>query len=224
MILAGLLLKLGGCGLYRFSLFIPGLFSPLTYFFLSFLIISMVISGVICCAQSDLKRLIAYSSVVHMTAVGVLFLLDSSSALSSSLILIVLHGVSSPLMFFIVGHIYTSFGTRLLVNIRSLKSFYPVLYLGIIVGFYLTVPVPPSLAFLGEVYLFGSLLKFGSIAAFLSGLYLFIAIIFNLLWLTPFFGDAKFSSPIEALSIKFISSSMALFGLLSLFMVNTIFI
>lgn len=181
MLLAGLLLKLGGCGLYRFHLLLPECFTLLSYYLLGFLLISMVLARVVTSVQRDIKRLVAYSSVVHITAVGLLFLLDRRVAMSSALILMTLHGISSPLIFYMVGQIYRSTGTRLLISIRGGKQFLPLLYLSIIVAFYLTVPVPPSLSFLGEVYLFRALFKYGSLVVLISGVYLFLSIIFNLL-------------------------------------------
>ena len=161
MILAGLLLKLGGCGLYRFVTLMPSLFSGLNSALTSYLLLGMVLSGLICSLQSDLKRLVAYSSVVHITSVGLLYLLDRSLGLSASLILIVLHGISSPLIFYMVGEIYELTSTRLLLIVRSIKFYYPVLYLCMVGCFYLTVPVPPALSFLGEVYLFTRVIKYG---------------------------------------------------------------
>lgn len=188
MILAGLLLKLGGAGLNRFSSVIPSLSADASSSCLSYLLVSIVVVSVITCTQNDLKRLIAYSSVVHMTRVGLLFVLRDKVGLTSALILIVMHGISSPLIFFMVGELYRRSQTRSLLLIRSMKLFFPVLYFTIIVVFFLTVPVPPALTFLAEVVLFVSILKYGSFTFILSGLYLFLAIIFNLIWLSCFFG------------------------------------
>lgn len=159
MLLAGLLLKLGGCGLYRFLVCFPGLFTGLASNLLSFLLVGIVASGLICSLQRDVKRLIAYSSVVHMTSVGVIYILDTPLAISASLILLVLHGISSPLIFYMVGELYNSSGTRSIMILRSMKFSHPLLYVGMIMAFYLTVPVPPSLSFLGELFLFRGLLK-----------------------------------------------------------------
>lgn len=224
IILAGLLLKLGGCGLYRFLTFFPQLFIELRSYLLSFLVLAMTFSSFICSLQSDLKRLIAYSSVVHITAVGLLYLLDRPMGFSSSLFLMVLHGVSSPLIFYMVGEVYALIGTRLLLIIRSMKSYLPVLYLSMIMGFYLTVPVPPSVSFLGELYLFGRLLKLGAYIILLSVLYLFMAIVFNLIWLTSFFGTVFTKPCYSRVASHFVPLSIGLYGLMSLFMVSSMFL
>lgn len=225
MILAGLLLKLGGCGLYRFRIAIPSLRLDLSPYFFSYLILSIVVSSVITSVQSDLKRLIAYSSVVHITRVGLLFLLGNKLALRAALILIVIHGISSPLIFYIVGEVYQNIHTRSLLLIRSLKVYFPLLYFRIIVVFFLTVPVPPSLTFLGEIFLFVSLLKHGWVLAIFGGLYLFMAIIFNLVWLTSFFGRSQYSQVINSrvLSI-YIPVAMVLMGCLAGFILNSLFL
>lgn len=180
IILAGLLLKLGGMGLYRFITYLPFICTDLTPYCLAYLLVSIVVVRGIACVQSDLKRLIAYSSVVHMTSVGALLLLGDRSGYMAALILIVIHGVSSPLIFYIVGEVYRITQTRSLLILRSLKFYLPILYFSMIVVFFLTVPVPPTLTFLGEVLLFVSILKYGYVAMCLAGLYLFVAVVFNL--------------------------------------------
>lgn len=225
ILLAGLLLKLGGCGLYRFSISLPGLFTNLSPYLLSFLLVGIFLSGLICSLQRDLKRLIAYSSVVHITSVGLIYVLDSTLATRASLILLTLHGVSSPLMFYIVGQLSSNSGTRNIILLRGIKYSLPLLYLGIIMAFYLTVPIPPCLSFLGELFLFTSLLKMSYLVALLLGLYLFVSVLFNLLWLRVFFGRSLPNRAMQSSRVLsgYIPVWIGLLGLSFIFMHRSIF-
>lgn len=188
MLLAGVLLKLGGSTIYRFFTYYSfgmSLFSVI----LSLLFLGMVLSSFVCCFQSDIKRLIAYSSVVHITRVGAGLLTSRFLGFKRGLIIIFMHGFSSPLIFFIVGEVYELIGTRLLLLIRGFYFLSPIMFWGIVITFFLTTPVPPVLAFLGEVILFTSLISVSYKVLILSFIYIFLAVVFNLYWLRTRFGQ-----------------------------------
>jgi NADH-quinone oxidoreductase subunit M len=105
----------------------------------------------ICCFQSDLKRLVAYSSVSHMIAIPILLLSNSSLAFKSSVILIFFHGISSPLLFMCVGVIYSVFSTRQIVLLRGLLLFSPLFSLILIIAFVFTMSTPPFPSYVAEV-------------------------------------------------------------------------
>jgi len=147
---------------------------------LAILLIGIVVSSLVCCIQSDMKRLVAYSSVVHITSVGVGLLTTLSLGFKRGLIIIVMHGVSSPIMFYIVGEVYEFMSSRLIVLIRGLYFLTPLMFWGITLTFFLTVPVPPVLGFLGEVILFTSLLSLTIKALLVSFVYIFLGVVFNL--------------------------------------------
>lgn len=97
MVLAGVLLKLGSYGLL---LFLP--FVKLNYilsFYLRISLLGSLISSLICLRQGDLKLLIAYSSVVHMGVVTVGFISGSELGYSSGIMMILIHGLCSPMIF-----------------------------------------------------------------------------------------------------------------------------
>lgn len=158
MILAGLLLKMGGCGLFRIRVFIAN--EVFNQYFVSYLLFSMVFSSLVCCVQSDFKRLVAYSSVAHIIVVALAVVLSSNLRIRAFIIVMVAHGVSSPLLFILVGVLYQIYGSRILVLYRGLMSSIPIVSLFLVLCFVLSVPVPPSLAFLGEVQFATSLVHF----------------------------------------------------------------
>lgn len=190
ILLAGVLLKLGGCGVYRF-LFYSDFSLSLYYLVFSLLFVGIVASSFVCCIQSDIKRLIAYSSVVHITSVGLALLTGLTMGFKGALIIMVMHGISSPVMFFIVAEVYDLFGSRLILLIRGLYFLRPVIFWGMFLVFFLTVPVPPAFSFLGEVILFISVLSLTSKAFLFSFLYIFSAVLFNLFWLSSSFGRLR---------------------------------
>lgn len=108
IILAGILLKLGGYGIIRFFYLLDN-YSFYSYFF-SFLFYLSLYGGVvvtfICIRQSDLKILIAYSSVVHIRVIFIGLLSFSIQGFYGSLLIIISHGFISPMIFFFITYIY----------------------------------------------------------------------------------------------------------------------
>lgn len=149
VILAGILLKLGGLGLVRLSLVVN--FFCLRFTFLSYFLIFLVFSSVVCMFQSDFKRLIAYSSVVHIITIPFMILCGSIFSYKIILLIMVFHGFSSPLLFILVGVLYNILSTRQIILIRGLYLVSPLIRFILILAFLFTLPAPPFLSFLGEV-------------------------------------------------------------------------
>jgi NADH:ubiquinone oxidoreductase subunit 4 (subunit M) len=212
IILAGLLLKIGGCGLYRVSFFTSFVsFSP---YFISYLTFSLVFSSIVCCVQADFKRLVAYSSIAHIIVVTLAVVLSSSLGINSFLLIMVTHGISSPILFILVGITYRLHGTRILAIYRGLLSRIPLLSAFMVFCFTVSVPLPPSLAFLGELQFATVFLSvcFYSILAIFT--FVFLGALYNLLWLGSLFGPSNFQissnlefslSTRESLTLGFIS-------------------
>lgn len=126
MLLAGIMLKLGGVGIYRIS-------KSLNYFGLEFLflfsLISIVFSSFICIIQSDCKSLAAYSSICHMGFVLLSEIRMVYYGKSMALVIILAHGYTSVLIFYFIGEFYHNSNSRLLYyfcgyfNISILFSF-----------------------------------------------------------------------------------------------------
>jgi NADH-quinone oxidoreductase subunit M len=152
MILAGVLLKLGGAGLIRFLFLVD--VSLIKGIILSYSLIFLVFSSLLCCLQSDFKRLIAYSSVSHIIAIPLLILASSSLRTQSVLLLIVFHGLSSPVLFSIVGLLYSLYSTRQLALIRGLLLLSPLFSFACVISFLLNLSDPPYPSFFSEVLFF----------------------------------------------------------------------
>ena len=184
IILAGILLKLGGLGLIRLSLLRNISF---LYNLSSYLLIFLPIRTLICCIQSDFKRIIAYSSVSHMIAVPILFLLRNSLRNKALLIVIFFHGLSSPLLFILVGLVYSQYGTRQLSSLRGLVTLNPLLTLIAIIMFFITMSAPPFPSFIGEVLFFVSSYELTPFVVPSLILFAFLSIVYNLHWLSSIF-------------------------------------
>ncbi len=191
MILAGLLLKMGGCGLFRVGIYYS--FRGFNSIWIRYLVISMLFRSIVCCVQSDFKRLVAYSSVAHIMVVIIALILSMNLGIDSFIIIMLAHGISSPILFMLVGVSYALYGTRILLLYRGLLSSFPLLSLFMVFCFVLSVPVPPSISFLGEVQFTISLLSYGFWFVPLVLGFVFLAVVYNLLWLNSLFGSAEFS-------------------------------
>lgn len=145
---------------------------------LSYRLIFLIFSSVLCCIQSDFKRLIAYSSVSHIIAIPILVLASSPLSSQAILLLITFHGLSSPVLFSIVGTLYSLYSTRQLAVIRGLLLLSPIFTFFCVVSFLFSLSAPPYPSFLSEVLFFlasldltFSVLPFFLIFALLSLIY-----------------------------------------------------
>ena len=113
VILAGVLLKMGGYGFIRFSL---GMLPEATEFFIPLImtlsIVAIVYTSLVALAQTDIKKLIAYSSVAHMGIVTIGIFLVNQQGLEGAMMQMISHGLVSAALFLCVGVIYDRMHTR----------------------------------------------------------------------------------------------------------------
>ena len=178
MILAGVLLKLGGIGLIRFSCLIDLAFLQSTL--LSYSLFFLVIRSLICCSQSDFKRLVAYSSVSHMMAIPILLISSRSLSFQSCVILITFHGLSSPILFSLVGCLYSLYSTRQLALMRGLLLFSPMMRFFCVVSFLFSLSAPPYPSFVSEVLFFLSSFPLSSFSLLFFLPFILVSLIYNL--------------------------------------------
>nr|UCP07171.1 NADH dehydrogenase subunit 4 [Nanhuaphasma hamicercum] len=157
MILAGVLLKLGGYGLFRvFGLLIS---SGMIYnfIFVSISLLGSFLISLVCLRQFDLKSLIAYSSVVHMGFVLCGIMVFNYWGFMGSLILMLAHGLCSSGLFCLANICYERLGSRSLFIIKGMINLMPSMCMW---WFFLSsynMAAPPSLNLMGEIMLFNSL-------------------------------------------------------------------
>ncbi|MBI3836743.1 MAG: NADH-quinone oxidoreductase subunit M [Planctomycetia bacterium] len=165
MILAGVLLKMGGYGILRICYPIcPQAGYDLAYFVCALGVVSMVYGGFAALAQKDFKRLVAYSSVSHMgyvvLGIGVWSAIAGTQynsdawkmGVNGAMFQMIAHGISSPAMFFMVGVIYDRVHHRNLDQFGGLFAKMPV-YSGLAIGiFFAGLGLPGLCGFIGEVF------------------------------------------------------------------------
>nr|AQP29547.1 NADH dehydrogenase subunit 4 [Angularitermes nasutissimus] len=159
MILAGVLLKLGGYGLLRVF---PVLFSFGFSFGVVWVVLSLVggiFVSLFCLRQTDLKSLIAYSSVAHMSMVigGIMTL--NYWGVCSSFALMIAHGLCSSGLFCLSNISYERFGSRSLLVNKGLINLMPSMTMWWFLLSSCNMAAPPSLNLLGEIGLLSSLVS-----------------------------------------------------------------
>ena len=152
VILAGILLKTGAYGILRFNF---GIFPEASAFFASgmaiFGMINIVYAAYVCMAQTDLKKLIAYSSVSHMGFVLLGYAAFTPQGISGAMFQMVAHGLISPMLFLIAGVIYDRTHTREIEGFGGLASKMPE-YTGLMgLAFMASLGLPGLAGFVGEI-------------------------------------------------------------------------
>lgn len=151
MILAGLLLKIGAYGLFRIVLPVfPELFVEYAFPLALAGLVSIVYAALNALGSTDLKRLIAYSSVSHMGFVLIGLAALTAEGLSGSLFQCIAHGFISPFLFLIAGILYERAGTRNRDDLAGLVSPMPGFTVFAMLGFFAALGIPGFSVFIGE--------------------------------------------------------------------------
>nr|AAS18913.1 NADH dehydrogenase subunit 4 [Achelia bituberculata] len=163
MILAGVLLKLGGYGLYRIYIIFKEFIIMINHYYMYYIIMGSIMASLICMYQVDMKSLIAYSSIAHMgLVVGGIFSMNKIG-MNGSLIMMLGHGLCSSGLFCIANMMYERVGSRSMIFNKGLLNLYPSLSLWCFMLLIINISAPPSMNLIGEISLFSSLLTNSSI-------------------------------------------------------------
>nr|YP_008993073.1 NADH dehydrogenase subunit 4 [Paraplagusia bilineata]AFB71256.1 NADH dehydrogenase subunit 4 [Paraplagusia bilineata] len=127
MILAAVLLKLGGYGMMRISSIVEPLTKELTYPFVALALWGVIMTGLICLQQMDLKSLIAYSSVGHMGLVICGVMTQTPWGYSGALALMIAHGLTSSALFCLANTNYERTHSRIMFLARGLQMIFPLM-------------------------------------------------------------------------------------------------
>nr|NP_542491.1 NADH dehydrogenase subunit 4 [Thyropygus sp. DVL-2001]AAL18225.1 NADH dehydrogenase subunit 4 [Thyropygus sp. DVL-2001] len=162
MILAGILLKMGGFGLYRVGEYFMFMIKGLGMFWMSVSLVGGVYMSFVCLRQSDLKALIAYSSVVHMGLVIGGLMTMSLVGLIGSFVLMVGHGLCSSGLFCLANMNYERIHSRSMVVNKGLINLLPSSSLMWFLLVSSNMAAPMSLNLIGEITLLGCLLSYST--------------------------------------------------------------
>ena len=151
VILAGVLLKLGGYGFLRFSLpMFPDASHQLVWIVFALSIIAVVYTSLVALVQEDMKKLIAYSSVAHMAFVTAGLFALNRQGIEGSIITMLSHGVVSGALFLCVGVVYDRLHTREIARYGGLATNMPKFALFFMLFTMASVGLPGTSGFVGE--------------------------------------------------------------------------
>jgi NADH-quinone oxidoreductase subunit M len=151
VILAAILIKMGAYGFLRFMLpMLPEATKSMAPFLIGLSVIAIIYGGIVCLAQNDLKRLIAYSSVSHMGFVTLGIFALNPQGIEGGILQMINHGIVTGALFLCVGIIYDRTHSRQISDYGGLASIMPV-YAGFFMLFTLaSIGLPGLNGFIGE--------------------------------------------------------------------------
>nr|WDE73849.1 NADH dehydrogenase subunit 4 [Lophosia sp.] len=180
MILAGIMLKLGGYGLLRVLSFLMTVNMKFNFIWISISLVGGVLVSFMCLYQTDLKALIAYSSVAHMGIVLAGLMTMTYVGMCSSYTLMIAHGLCSSGLFCLANISYERMGSRSLFINKGLLNFMPSMSLWWFLLSSSNMAAPPTLNLLGEIFLINSIISWSWISMFLLSVLSFFSAAYTL--------------------------------------------
>lgn len=209
IILAGVLLKLGGYGLLRVIFLLKNF-----YYFNSFFIVLRLIGGVlvrlICLRQIDIKSLVAYSSVSHISIVIAGILIMNYWGWRFSFVLIIAHGLCSSGLFFLVNIFYERLIRRSLIINKGIMVFFPRLRIWWFLLCSSNIAAPPSLNLVGEIGLINRIINWSKYLFLFLILISFFSAVYSL-YLYTFRQQGKSNKSLYSFSFSYNREFLVLF-------------
>nr|AIP86782.1 NADH dehydrogenase subunit 4 [Hylarana latouchii] len=186
MILAGTLLKLGGYGILRTGPLFREYISDFTMFFMFIAILGILATALLCLRQTDLKALIAMSSVSHMNFVVVATLIASPASYSGAMAMMIAHGLTSSALFCLANTIYERTNSRTMILLRGALIIFPLAGAWWLMIILFNMALPPSINFAAEMLIIIPLFNWSTSAFFIVALNLIFTTAYTLyvLWST----------------------------------------
>nr|YP_008815569.1 NADH dehydrogenase subunit 4 [Aetobatus flagellum]AGY96937.1 NADH dehydrogenase subunit 4 [Aetobatus flagellum] len=170
MILAAILLKLGGYGMMRIIPVLNPLTKELAFPFLILALWGVIMTSSICLRQTDLKSMIAYSSVSHMGLVAAAILIQTPWSFAGATALMIAHGLISSALFCLANTNYERTHTRTLLLTRGMQIALPLMTTSWLLANLANLALPPSPNLMGELLIISSLFMWSQWTIILTGL------------------------------------------------------
>ncbi|XDR06465.1 NADH dehydrogenase subunit 4 (mitochondrion) [Brachionichthys hirsutus] len=169
MILAAVLLKLGGYGMLRVLTLLTPLTKNLSYPFIVLALWSLIMAGSICLRQTDLKSLIAYSSVAHMGLVVAGILTQTPWGAAGALTLMIAHGLTSSALFCLANTNYERTHSRTMMLVRGTQLVLPLMGTWWLLATLANLALPPLPNLVGELLVIITLFNWSPWTLLLTG-------------------------------------------------------
>nr|BAO02735.1 NADH dehydrogenase subunit 4 [Notorynchus cepedianus] len=180
MILAAILLKLGGYGMMRIIVMLNPLTKEMAYPFVILAIWGIIMTSSICLRQTDLKSLIAYSSVSHMGLVAGAILIQTPWSFAGAITLMIAHGLISSTLFCLANTNYERMHSRTLLLARGTQIILPLMATWWFLANLANLALPPTPNLMGELLIITSLFNWSNWTILLTGLGVLITASYSL--------------------------------------------
>lgn len=210
IILAGILLKLGGYGLVRVFSFLVFQGLRFNYWWITISLVGGVLISLVCLRQTDLKALIAYSSVAHIGIVLGGLLTITYWGIRGAYTLMIAHGLCSSGLFCLANMSYERLGSRRLLINKGLLNFIPRLALWWFLLCSSNIAAPPTLNLLGEIRLLNRIVSWSWLSIISLALLSFFSASYTL-YLYSYRQHGKLFSGIFSFSTGYVREYIILF-------------
>ena len=181
VILAGILLKLGGYGFLRVLLLLfPNASQEFAIYIIYLSVIAIIYASLVALAQKDMKKMIAYSSIAHMGYVTIGIFSFTEAGVSGAIFQMLSHGVISSCLFLIVGTLYERLHTKEIAKYGGVASKMPVLATLFMIAMLGSVGLPGTSGFIGEFSSLLGIYKVNVIATFIAALGIILGAVYML--------------------------------------------
>nr|YP_009749600.1 NADH dehydrogenase subunit 4 [Opisthotropis latouchii]QII91734.1 NADH dehydrogenase subunit 4 [Opisthotropis latouchii] len=180
MVLAAILLKLGGYGIIRMMQTLPVMKTDM---FLPFIVLSLwgaTLANLTCLRQTDLKSLIAYSSISHMGLIIAAIMIQTQWSLSGTMALMIAHGFTSSTLFCLANSSYERTKTRIMILTRGLHNTLPMMTAWWLLTNLMNIATPPGMNFTGELMIASSMFNWCPTTIIMFGLSMLITASYSL--------------------------------------------
>nr|NP_008734.1 NADH dehydrogenase subunit 4 [Smithornis sharpei]AAD32523.1 NADH dehydrogenase subunit IV [Smithornis sharpei] len=180
MLLAALLLKLGGYGIIRMTILTGPLSDHLLYPFLTLALWGALMTSSICLRQIDLKSLIAYSSVSHMGLAISTAMIQTHWSLAGTMAMMIAHGLTSSMLFCLANTSYERSHSRILILTRGLQSLLPLSTTWWLLASLTNMALPPTINLMAEMTIMITLFNWSTFTILLTGTTTFLTAAYTL--------------------------------------------